>query len=96
MNRKFLLAALLASFAAVPASAQVMLDMSEVTCKQASEFDPETRQFITSWMSGYFSAEKNFNVLEIRYLKRNKEKVGAYCRKHPNDTLFAAIKKVGR
>ncbi len=47
-------------------------------------------------MSGYFSAEKNFNALEMRYLKRNKEKVAAYCRRRPKETLFNAIKKVAR
>ncbi len=96
MRRKILFAAIFTAFAAAPAHAQVIVDMSEITCKQLGEYDPDTRQFITSWMSGYFSAEKNFNVLEMRYLKRNKEKVGVYCKTHAKETLFNAIKKVAR
>jgi len=96
MKRKFIIAAILASAMATPASAQVMIEMSQITCKQFTEYDAETKSFIASWMSGYFSATKNLNVVEMRYVKRNTEKALAYCKKHKNDTLFKVIEKTAR
>ena len=96
MYRKLLFAAIIVGAVAAPASAQVMIEMSQITCKQYSEYDPETKQFVAAWMSGYFSASKNLNIVELRYVKRNREKVGAYCKKHKNETLFSAIQKNAR
>ena len=44
-----------------PARAQVMIDLSLITCKQFLESDPERQALIGSWMSGYFSATKNLS-----------------------------------
>src|SRR5271165_2368799 len=97
MNRKVIFAAaILAGVSSAPASAQVVIDMSLITCGDFATRPPEIKAMITSWMSGYFSASKNLNMLQFDYLKRNKEKVGAYCKKHKDETLMSAISKVGR
>ena len=97
MNRKLIFAGVVAAIAiAAPASAQVMIEMSEITCKQFSEYDPETKDFIGNWMRGYFSAKKNLNVIESRYVKRNTEKVLRYCKKMPKELLMSAIQKNAR
>ena len=49
----------------VPAKAQVVLDLSLITCKQLLDSDAERQALIGSWLSGYFSASKNLNVLEL-------------------------------
>src|SRR6478735_7616864 len=61
-------AALLA--AAAPAKAQV-IDLSLITCKQLLTTEPDRQAFIAWWMSGYFSASKNLNVVDVRYVERN-------------------------
>jgi acid stress chaperone HdeB len=95
MNRNLIAAAMLAAGVFVtPVSAQVMIDMGQVTCKDLAGYDADTSQFITSWMSGYFSASKNLNVLQFDYLKRNKAKVAQFCKKHKNATLFGVVQKV--
>jgi acid stress chaperone HdeB len=95
MNRKFIfVAAILAGVYSAPASAQVVIDMSLITCEDFANRPPEIKSLITSWMSGYFSASKNLNMLQFDYLKRNKEKVGVYCKKHKDETLMSAISKV--
>jgi len=97
MNRMLILAGVLAAAAvAAPASAQVTVEMSEITCKQFGEYDPNTQAFVSEWMAGYFSATKNLVVVDERYVKRNTTKILAYCKKKPKETLFKAIEKNAR
>ena len=76
-----------------PAHAQVVIDLSLITCKQLLESDSERQILINSWMSGYFSATKNLNVLDFQYAKRNARVVGAYCKAHKSDTVMNAMQK---
>jgi acid stress chaperone HdeB len=95
MNRKLLIsAALLAVFSASEASAQVVIQMDQVTCKQYMAADPDTQAIIGSWLSGYYSASKNLNVFQSIYFKRNKEKGLAYCKKHKDAPLMGAMEKI--
>ena len=95
MNRKFIFAAaILAGVYSAPASAQVVIDMSLITCGDYANRPPEIKGMIASWMGGYFSASKNLNMLQFDYLKRNTEKIGAYCKKHKDDTLLSVVQKV--
>jgi len=96
MRKLALVAAAGAALFAVPASAQVVIDMSLITCKQMLEMEkenPDKAVLVTWWMGGYFSATKNLTTIDLRYAKRNIEKVNAYCKKMPKDTLMDAIEK---
>ena len=77
----------------VPASAQVVIDLSLITCKQLLDSDAERQALISSWMSGYFSATKNLNELDFRYVKRTAKVVGSYCKTHKSDTVMNATQK---
>jgi acid stress chaperone HdeB len=77
----------------VPTKAQVVLDLSLITCKQLLASDPERQALIGSWMSGYFSATKNLNILDFRYVERNRRVVGNYCKTHKSDTVISAMQK---
>ena len=97
MNRKLFFAGVVAAVAmAAPASAQVTVDMSEVTCKQYAEYDADTKAFIGNWLRGYLSATKNLSTVDSRYVARNTSKVHAYCKKHPKESLLAVGEKIGR
>jgi acid stress chaperone HdeB len=74
-----------------PVQAQVVIDLSLITCKQLLESDPERQILISSWMSGYFSATKNLNELDFRYVRRNAKVVGNYCKTHKLDTVMSAM-----
>ncbi len=76
-----------------PAHAQVVIDLSLITCKQLLESDTERQILLASWMSGYFSATKNLNELDFRYVKRNAKVVGNYCKTHKSDTVMNAMQK---
>jgi hypothetical protein len=81
--------------AATPASSQVILEMSEITCKDFAGYDADTKTLVAAWMGGYFSAGRNLNVVQSRYLNRNLEKVGEYCKHHPASGLLADFEKIG-
>jgi acid stress chaperone HdeB len=85
--------ALLAA-ASAPASAQIKLDMNKITCGDWLGYSPEDRDFVRFFMSGYYNAAANSNVLDYNRLEKNSAKVIAYCKRRKSDTLPTAIKKV--
>ena len=76
-----------------PAHAQVVIDLSLITASSFSILDAERQTLVSSWMSGYFSATKNLNELDFRYVKRNAKVVGNYCKAHKSDTVMNAMQK---
>ena len=44
-------------------------------------------------MSGYFSATKNLDTLDFRYVERNRRVVGNYCKTHKSETVMSAMQK---
>jgi acid stress chaperone HdeB len=80
--------------ASLPSKAQIRLEMNQVTCGEFLGYSPESQDFVRYWMSGYYSAAANRNVLDYKRLQKNSTKVTAYCKKHKSDTLPTAIKKV--
>ena len=76
-----------------PAKAQTVLDLSLITCQQLLASDPERQALIGSWMSGYFSATKNLDTLDFRYVERNRRVVGNYCKSHKSETVMSAMQK---
>ena len=97
MRTTIVLAALaLGGVCATPASAQVILDMSLITCKQFLESPPDRKDLIASWMSGCFSASKNLYEIDFRYVERNEKVVGQYCRSHKRESLMSAVMENAR
>jgi hypothetical protein len=95
MNRKLLIAAaLLAGFAAKPASAQVVIQMDQITCQQFLDADLDRQLLVAAWVGGYYSGSKNLNVFESRYAKRNKAVIFKYCKKHKTDSFLTSFMKV--
>lgn len=79
--------------AGTPAQAQVIIDMTKITCGEFLNAQPEQQAVVASWMSGYFSASQNIDMLDLRYLDRNLKVVGEYCAAHRNDNLMSVISK---
>jgi acid stress chaperone HdeB len=77
-----------------PARAQVVVEMSRVTCRQFIDYPFEAQEEIGAWMSGYFNAAHHRKILDITRYRANSERVIGYCKKHKNDTLMNAIEKV--
>ena len=79
--------------ASVPVHAQVLIDMSVITCGDFLKGPPDRQDLVASWMSGYFSATKNLSTIDLRYVARNNKVVGDYCKTHKSETLMNAIQK---
>lgn len=97
MIRKLVFVGAAAAFAfAAPASAQVTIEMSQITCKDFAGYDDATKDFIGNWMRGYFMSSRNLTVIESRYVKRNTAVIARYCKKRPKSPLMEAIQKNAR
>src|SRR6476469_3386136 len=90
-----LVATTLLAAAAQPSVAQISVDMNQITCEGWLGYSPEQRDFVRFWMSGYYNAAANSNVLNYDRLQRNAAKSAAYCKKDKSKTLPAAIKNIG-
>jgi acid stress chaperone HdeB len=76
-----------------PARAQVVLDMSMITCGQYMDQARENQDVIAAWMSGYFNAAKSQSVLNVARFERNRKAVENYCKSHKPETLMSAIQR---
>ncbi len=90
----FVAATLLAA-ASQPSVAQISVDMNRITCGGWLGYSPETRDFVRFWMSGYYNAAANSNVLNYDRFQGNSAKITAYCKKNRSKTLPTAIKNLG-
>ena len=93
MRRRAFVVAVILIGAASPAAAQIKLDMNKITCGDWLKYPPADQDFVRWFMSGYYSAAANNNVLDYNRLEKNSEKVVAYCKKRKSDTLPTAIQK---
>jgi len=93
-NVLFVAATLLIA-ASLPTAAQISLDMNKITCGGWLGYSPEDRDFVRFWMSGYYNAAANSNILNYDRFQKNSAKVTAYCRTHKSQTLPTAIKNLG-
>jgi acid stress chaperone HdeB len=84
--------AILIGAAVTPVSAQVNLDMNKITCGDWLGYDLTGKEFVRFWLSGYYNAAQNSNVLDVNRLQRNSAKVVDYCKKHKSQSLPTAIK----
>ena len=91
--RALVVAVVLIAGASAPAAAQIKVDMNQITCGDWLGYGPADRDFVRFFMSGYYNAAANKNVLDYDRLQKNSEKVVAYCKKHKSDTLPTAIQK---
>jgi hypothetical protein len=96
MNMKlnvFVVALTLLGVASMPTAAQIKVDMNKITCKDFLGYNSADQIFVQYWMSGYYNAAANSDVLDLQRLQNNSAKVMAYCKKNKSDTLPTAIQK---
>lgn len=92
MKKQLVLAGALLA-ATVPAKAQVVLDLSQITCGQYLDADADDQAFIASWLSGYFHAEFNNAAFDLRAAKHNYGIIKRRCEENKRELVMATIKK---
>ncbi|MGC1694927.1 MAG: HdeA/HdeB family chaperone [Pseudolabrys sp.] len=81
--------------ASQPSVAQFRVDMNQITCRSWLGYGAEQRDFVRFWMSGYYNAAANSNVLNYDRFQANSAKIATYCKTHKSQTLPTAIKNLG-
>ena len=69
----------LSSIVFATASAQVVVDVSKITCDQYVHSKITTPNLIAAWLSGYYNAKRNNRIIDLETLEDNVSKVKNYC-----------------
>ena len=82
---------LIFTLVAVPAQAQVTLDISKVTCDQFAGYKITDPQNIAIWLSGYYNGKRGNTVIDTQALAENVKKLEYYCVSHPHVPVMKAV-----
>jgi len=74
---------------AAPAYAQAW-DLSTVTCQTFLGYDKGTVNILLAWLDAYYRGESDPPVIDLQKYLANAQKLGNYCRAHPDDGLITA------
>jgi len=94
MKSSFLLLVVLIVAAAQPAQAQVMLDISKVTCDQWSGYKITNPQNIALWLSGYYNGKRGNTSLDTQGLAADIEKLRDFCITNPQLPVMQAVERL--
>jgi acid stress chaperone HdeB len=73
------------------AAAQIMIDVSRITCQQFLHDTITVPDNIGYWLAGYYDAQLGNTEFDINVLKHNVSKLEDYCEKHQDVTLMTAV-----
>jgi acid stress chaperone HdeB len=93
VKARLLLTTALFAFA-LPAQAQVTVDVSKITCEQLLMEKPVPAKYVVLWLSGYYNAKRNNTIIEPEAMDQNEQKVDFYCNYHREMTVMDAVKNV--
>ena len=77
--------------AVATAHAQVVLDMSKVTCDQFTGYKITNPQNISIWLSGYYNGQRGNTILDTQELAAHAQKLRDYCMLHPDVPVLRAV-----
>jgi len=71
-------------FATITAQAQVIVDVSKITCDQFVHPKITTPNLIAAWLSGCYSAKRTNKIIDLETLEDNVSRVKNYCYEEKN------------
>jgi acid stress chaperone HdeB len=77
--------------ASSPARAQVMLDVSKITCWQFATYKVASAEHIAIWLNGYFHGTRGDLMVDTQDLDRQTSEIQQYCIKHGDMPLMQAV-----
>jgi hypothetical protein len=91
---RLLLTSALFLFTQIPTiQAQETADITKITCLQLStEQLARPSHEILVWLNGYYYGKRNATVISLQTAKGEQDKVDSYCLRHPEATVFDAMK----
>jgi hypothetical protein len=76
------------------ANAQVVLDVSKITCGQFVTYKVADPHHIALWISGYYHGTHSDPILDTQELTAKETKIEEYCFKHSDEPLLKAVETV--
>ena len=73
------------------AQAQVMVDVSKITCEQFRGYAITDPNNIALWLSGYYNGQRGNTIVNVQNFKEHLEKVKDYCITNPKVTVMQAV-----
>jgi hypothetical protein len=77
--------------ASAPASAQMTIDVTKITCDQFLGGKVADSRSVSVWLSGYYHGLRGNAVLDVNALQQDSHAVMDYCITHPSVILMDAV-----
>jgi hypothetical protein len=86
----------LAAALAVPssASAQVMVDLSKMTCDQFIKYKVADPKLIAVWLNGYFHGKRGDTMIDTQKLNADADEVEKFCFKNHDAPLMQSVESI--
>jgi acid stress chaperone HdeB len=84
----------LAITASHPSRAQVLLDVSKITCSQFVTYKVEDPKHIAIWISGYEHGKRGNTVLDVQRLMADADKLEKYCIQNDDMPVMRAFETI--
>ena len=96
MHRHGLVVLGLAAALAVPssASAQVMVDLSKMTCDQFVKYNVADPKLIAVWLNGYFHGKRGDIMIDTQKLNADADEVEKFCFKNHDAPLMQSVESI--
>jgi hypothetical protein len=81
---------------AVPssASAQVMVDLSKMTCDQFIKYKVADPKLIAVWLNGYFHGKRGDTMIDTQKLNADADEVEKFCFKNHDAPLMQSVESI--
>lgn len=89
--KRFVVAGSVLVASLAPASAQVSIDMSRITCTQYLAMAPEETAIVSSWLSGWFNHRIGSVSVDMNAFARNIANVKTWCLSNGNATVMSGL-----
>ena len=89
-----ILSAFLVAANSAPVQAQVMLDISKLTCWQFATHKVADLRLIASWISGFQHGKRGDTLVDTQKLGDDADKLRSFCISNPKMPVMEAVEKV--
>jgi acid stress chaperone HdeB len=72
------------------APAQVMIDVTKITCDEFVKYEIADPKLIAIWISGYYHGTHNNQIIDRHKMLQGIDKLKEYCFKNPNALVMKA------
>jgi hypothetical protein len=90
-TRVIVLGAFAALLLAAPAKAQVLVDVSKISCDQYITQRITHMQTVNVWLAGFYAGRRNNPVVDTQALNKNGNKLSRFCESHREMPLLDAV-----